>query len=560
MKTVSTVRLTGVIIALIQSSISVSAQTPNPFVRNIYTADPSAHVWSDGRLYVYPSHDIEPPQGCDLMDKYHVFSTDDMINWTDHGEILGAADVDWGREEGGFMWAPDCAYKNGMYYFYFPHPSGSGDQWNSTWKIGVATSTEPASNFEVQGYIEGLKSMIDPTVFVDDDGQAYLYYGGGGVCEAGKLKDNMVEIDGAVKTMTGLVDFHEGSWVHKYNGMYYLSYADNNPVGGNQLRYAVSNNPLGPWTYKGVYIQPTGSPTNHGSIVEYKGQWYAFYHNSLLSGHPWLRSICVDPLFYNADGSIQIIEQSREHGTPYAEHPAAIPGTIEVEDYDQGGQGRSYSDSEKTNNGNAYRMSEGVDVEMNSPGNYNVGWTNGGEWLEYTVSISETSLYTIKTIAASPNTNSKIRFKLDGNDITNSIIIPNTGGWQSYREISAPGVNLEAGTHILQLFEETGGFNLDKIIIEKEELVTSVTDDQSHSLFNIYPNPAATQVTIEFARQTSSITQASVFDLTGRLIKTFINNQNEKRFPLNISSLNPGSYILTIYSRNTIQSQKLFIK
>jgi arabinoxylan arabinofuranohydrolase len=559
MKTAPKVRLIGVISGLLLSSIFVVAQTPNPFVRNIYTADPSAHVWSDGRLYVYPSHDIEPPQGCDLMDKYHVFSTTDMINWTDHGEILGAADVEWGREEGGFMWAPDCAYKNGMYYFYFPHPTGSGDQWNSTWKIGVATSTEPASNFEVQGYIEGLKSMIDPTVFVDDDGHAYLYYGGGGVCEAGKLKDNMMEIDGSMKTMTGLVDFHEGSWVHKYNGVYYLSYADNNPTGGNQLRYAVSNNPLGPWTYKGVYIEPTGSPTNHGSIVEYKGQWYAFYHNSLLSGNPWLRSICVESLFYNADGTIQMIEQSREHGTPYAEHPFVIPGTIEAEDYDQGGQGKSYSDSEKTNNGNAYRMSEGVDVEMNSPGNYNVGWTNGGEWLEYTVDVAETSLYTIKSVAASPNTNSKISFKLDGNNITNSITIPNTGGWQSYREISATGVSLEAGTHILQLFEETGGFNLDKIIIEKEELVTSVTDDLHHSSFNIYPNPATTQVTIDLTEPTSSIAQASIFDLTGRLIKTFINNQNEKHFPLNISSLNPGCYILTIYSRRATQSRKLFI-
>jgi arabinoxylan arabinofuranohydrolase len=560
MKTVSIVRLIGIIIILIQSGISIIAQTPNPFVRNIYTADPSAHVWSDGRLYVYPSHDIEPPQGCDLMDKYHVFSTDDMINWTDHGEILGAADVEWGREEGGFMWAPDCAYKNGTYYFYFPHPTGSGDQWNSTWKIGVATSTEPASNFEVQGYIEGLKSMIDPTVFVDDDGQAYLYYGGGGVCEAGKLKDNMMEIDGSMKTMTGLVDFHEGSWVHKYNGVYYLSYADNKPTGGNQLRYAVSNNPLGPWTYKGVYIKPTGSPTNHGSIVEYKGQWYAFYHNSLLSGHPWLRSICVDPLFYNADGTIQMIEQSREHGTPYAEHPFVIPGTIEAEDYDQGGQGKSYSDSEKTNNGNAYRMSEGVDVEMNSPGNYNVGWTNGGEWLEYTVDVSETSLYTIKTIAASPNTSSKIRFKVDGNEIANSITIPNTGGWQSYREISATGVNLEAGTHILQLFEETGGFNLDKIVIEKEELVTSVLDDLHHSSFTIHPNPATTQVTIGFTEPTSFIVHASIFDLTGRLIKTFINNQKENQLSLNISSLNPGCYIVTIYSHNTTQSRKLFIK
>src|SRR3954462_501382 len=93
----------------------INAQTlaPNPFIKSMYTADPSAHVWADGRLYVYPSHDIAPARGADLMDQYHVFSTADMVNWTDHGEILRASQVSWGRAEGGFMWAPDCAFKNG---------------------------------------------------------------------------------------------------------------------------------------------------------------------------------------------------------------------------------------------------------------------------------------------------------------------------------------------------------------------------------------------------------------------------------------------------------------
>lgn len=282
----------------------------NPFVRDIYTADPSAHVWADGRLYVYPSHDVAPPKGCDLMDRYHVYSTDDMIHWKDHGEILHSGQVPWGRKEGGFMWAPDCAYKNGVYYYYFPHPSGT--DWNKTWKIGVATSTKPASDFKVQGYIEGLESLIDPCVFVDDDGQAYFYYGGGGKCMGGKLKENMVAIDGEMQPMEGLVDFHEATWVHKRNGIYYLSYSDNYDKDGkhNRLCYAMSKSPLGPWEYKGVYMASTDSYTNHGSIVEYKGQWYAFYHNSSLSHHDWLRSICVDKLYYNPDGTIQLVKQT----------------------------------------------------------------------------------------------------------------------------------------------------------------------------------------------------------------------------------------------------------
>lgn len=287
----------------------------NPFIRGIYTADPSAHVWADGRLYVYPSHDIDPPRGCDLMDHYHVFSTDDMLNWTDHGEILCSDDVPWGREEGGFMWAPDCAYKDGIYYFYFPHPSGT--DWNSTWKVGVATSKYPDRDFKVEGYIEGLGdafSMIDPCVFIDDDGQAYFYYGGGSRVIGAPLKDNMTELAAEPVPMAGLKDFHEATWVFKRRGVYYLMYADNHQEPGkggqNQLRYATSSSPLGPWDYKGIILKPTGCDTSHGSIVKFKGQWFLFYHNCSISNQGNLRNICVDKLYFNEDGTIKEVVQT----------------------------------------------------------------------------------------------------------------------------------------------------------------------------------------------------------------------------------------------------------
>ncbi len=306
------------IVIVLLTVFGLAAQE-NPFIRHIYTADPSAHVWKDGRLYVYPSHDIDPPKGCDRMDRYHVFSTDDMVNWTDHGEILNASQVPWGRPEGGFMWAPDCAYKNGTYYFYFPHPSGT--EWNKTWKIGIATSNQPSSGFKAQGYLElgnDSHAMIDPCVFVDDNGKAYFYYGGGGRCKAAPLKKNMVELADSLVSMSGLVDFHEAAWVFKRKGIYYLTYADNNKVNGkgaNRLCYATSKHPLGPWTYRGVYLEPTGCDTSHGSVVKYKGQWYAFYHNSVLSGRGNLRSICFDKLFFNRDGSIQKVIQTGKLST-----------------------------------------------------------------------------------------------------------------------------------------------------------------------------------------------------------------------------------------------------
>ncbi|GIO56409.1 family 43 glycosylhydrolase [Paenibacillus cineris] len=294
----------------------------NPVITSIYTADPSAHVWEDGRIYIYASHDIDPPRGCDLMDAYHVFSSDDLVNWVDEGEILHSRDVAWGRPEGGFMWAPDCAYKDGTYYFYYPHPSGS--DWNDTWKIGVATSDKPSSGFVDQGYIEGLGgfAMIDPCVFVDDDSRAYMYYGGGSKCQGGELGEDMMSIKGSMQDMTGLEDFHEAAWVFKRGGLYYLTYADN-LEDNNRMRYATSRHPLGPWTYQGIFLEPTGCSTTHGSVVEYKGQWYLFYHNQDISGHGNLRSVCIDSLHFNEDGTIQTVVQTKNSVKPVGEAPEA---------------------------------------------------------------------------------------------------------------------------------------------------------------------------------------------------------------------------------------------
>jgi arabinoxylan arabinofuranohydrolase len=453
-----------VLLALILTAFFSEAQNlaPNPFIKSMYTADPSAHVWADGRLYVYPSHDIAPARGADLMDQYHVFSTADMVNWTDHGEILRASQVPWGRAEGGFMWAPDCAFKNGTYYFYFPHPSGT--EWNTTWKIGIATSTSPASGFTVQGFIPGLESLIDPCVFVDDDGQAYFYYGGGGVCKGGKLNANMMQIDGAMQNMQGLVDFHEATWVHKRNGIYYLSYADNHDVGDahNQMQYATSTSPLGPWTPRGVYIDPTDSYTDHGSIVEYKGQSYAFYHNSSLSGDDWLRSICVDKLFYNADGTIQKVIQTKGHGTPFGGTARAIPGTIQAEDYDVGGPAVSYADSDPANSGGQYRTTEGVDIETCGEGGFNVGFINSGEWMEYTVNVASTGTYTLNLRVATETTPSSIRVEFGGVDKTGVMTVPVTGGWQTYTTISK-SVSLTAGQQFMTVRMSGGAFNFNHI-------------------------------------------------------------------------------------------------
>ncbi len=298
---------------------SLSVNLPkNPFITDIYLADPSAHVWKingEDVLYLYPSHDIDPPRGCDRMDRYHVFSTTDLVNWKDHGEIFNSQQVEWGRPEGGFMWAPDAAYKNGKYYFYYPHPSGT--DWNHTWQVGVAVSDRPDGGFKDLGPMKGITehdAMIDPCVFVDKDGKAYMYYGGGGRCMAARMNKDMTDLAEPLRPMEGLTDFHEGTWVHRRGDTYYLSYADNhaeNGRGANRMHYATSKSPLGPWKYRGIFLLPTGCDTTHGSIVEYKGQWYIFYHNQAISGRGNLRTVCVDKLYYNADGTIRLVEQNK---------------------------------------------------------------------------------------------------------------------------------------------------------------------------------------------------------------------------------------------------------
>jgi hypothetical protein len=437
--------------AIIMGNV-VMAATPsraaNPFITSIYTADPSAHVWADGRVYVYPSHDMDPARGCDLMDRYHVFSTADMVNWRDEGEILRASQVSWGRKEGGFMWAPDCAYRNGTYYFYFPHPSET--RWNDTWKIGVATSSKPASDFKMAGFIPGLGgfAMIDPAVFMDTDNQAYIYFGGGSHCQGAKLKDNMMELDGPLQDMTGLEDFHEATWVFKRKELYYLTYADNFP-GKNRMHYATSSHPLGPWIHRGIYLEPTGCDTTHGSVVEYKGQWYQFYHNQSISGRGNLRTMCVDKLNFNDDGTIQMVVQTKEGVPAVGPAPGADPATVKygAESAVMANGAQVEDDPAATDGKSARRLHlKNASLQFNQ-----VGCNHGGR--------------TTLAIHYATAENAKLKLLVNGEDFS-FINAPPTGNWGSYTGQAFLTVPLGAGaTNTIQLVGGHGGVDVDYITI-----------------------------------------------------------------------------------------------
>jgi GH43 family beta-xylosidase len=289
------------------------ASAQNPLITNQFTADPSARVLN-GRLYVYPSHDIKAAPGRGragwfVMEDYHVFSSANLTDWTDHGMIVSQTAVPWADPASYSMWAPDCIARNGKYYFYFPtttKPETLGGR--GRFAIGVAVSDKPAGPFKIQP--EPIKGVlgIDPNVFIDDDGQAYLYWSQGNIFAA-KLKANMLEIEGEVQALADLPvkGLKEGPYLYKHKGTYYLTYPHvENKI--ERLEYAISKSPLGPFKFTGVIMDenPTGCWTNHHSIIEYNGQHYLFYHsNDLSPNFDKNRSIRADSLFFNADGTIK---------------------------------------------------------------------------------------------------------------------------------------------------------------------------------------------------------------------------------------------------------------
>jgi hypothetical protein len=289
---------------------SINSFAQNPIIRNQYTADPSARVF-DGKVYLYPSHDILAVEGKGrpgwfCMEDYHVFSSGNLTDWTDHGVIVSQDKVPWVNSKFYAMWAPDCIFRNGKYYFYFPAPAKDTTLGRGFF-IGVAVSDKPYGPFNPQTEpIKGVRG-IDPDILIDKDGQAYLYYAARNIYVA-KLKENMLEIASKPEVIQGLPDkgLKEGPFVFERKGIYYLTYPHVQDT-TERLEYAMSDNPLGPFKVAGVLMDAApGCWTNQNSIIKYKDQWYLFYHHNDLSPHfDKNRSVRIDSLFFNDDGTIK---------------------------------------------------------------------------------------------------------------------------------------------------------------------------------------------------------------------------------------------------------------
>ncbi len=295
-----------------------AASAVNPIVTHKYSADPNAFVWQD-RLYVMCSHDLAGQKGFEMND-YVLLSTDDLVNWTDHGDVFtGGKDVTWCWN----LYAPGVAQRNGRIYLYYPNSGGP---------IGVAVAdrpegpyTDPLGRHLIGREMPGCDAcwVFDPAAFVDDDGRAYLYFGGNGetMARAVRLNDDMISVqlpgimmkasrDGG--EATGMPSFFEASYLHKHNGKYYFSYSANFPDRGASIDYAIGDTPLGPFVWKGAILPNWAENSwnnNHHSIVDFRGKTYIVYHSRLLTnrqgrGNIYERSVCIDELRYNADGTI----------------------------------------------------------------------------------------------------------------------------------------------------------------------------------------------------------------------------------------------------------------
>ena len=393
-------------LALLLLCIPIYSIAQNPFILNQYTADPTARVFN-GKVYVYPSHDIPTPvkkigrKDWFCMEDYHVFSSENLSDWTDHGVIVSQNKVNWVDSTAYNMWAPDCISRNGKYYFYFP--AGVKANIGRGFGVGVAISDKPYGPFTPQA--EPIKNVhgIDPNVFIDKDGQAYLFWASGKFFWA-KLKDNMLELASEGQELVGLpkVGLIEGPFLFERNGIYYMTYPHvQNKI--ERLEYAFSDKPSGPFKFGGVLMDESASGcwTNHQSVVNFKNQWYLFYHNNDLSPKfDKNRSIRADSLFFKTDGTIRkVIPTLRGVGLTDATHK------IQIDRYSlisEKGASVSFLDS------------------LNYFGGWKIGLTSKDAWIQYnSVDFGKNKLNKINVRAIS-KTEGTVQIRL--NDINGPVI------------------------------------------------------------------------------------------------------------------------------------------
>ncbi len=318
-----------------QESTSASSDTVkearvgNPVITEKYTADPAAMVYND-TVYLYAGHD-ECPHNHNfyVMNEWLIYTSTDMVNWTERAAVPVSI-FEWAR---GDAWAAHVMEKNGKFYWFVTvthatipgkaigvavadHPLGP---WKDALGKALITNDMTAAPFQIDAGNGQKRDMdwddIDPALFTDDDGQSYVFWGNTN-CYYAKLKDNIIELDGDIIKIEGLPNYTEAPWVHKKGDWYYLSFAYQFP---EKTAYAMSKSITGPWEFKGILNELAGNcNTNHQAVLEYKGKDYYIYHNGgvPLHGMSFRRSVCIDYLHYNQDGTLKRVVMTTEGVDP----------------------------------------------------------------------------------------------------------------------------------------------------------------------------------------------------------------------------------------------------
>ncbi|WP_163276169.1 family 43 glycosylhydrolase [Cellulomonas iranensis] len=419
---------------LLPVALTSPAAADNPIVQTMYTADPAPLV-HDGRLYVYTSHDEDGSTYFTMKD-WRVFSTTDMANWTDHGSPMGLATFAWAEAD---AWAGQVVERDGKFFFYVPVKQRGGGM-----VIGVGVSDSPTGPFrDAIGRPLVGNGEIDPTVMIDDDGQAYLYWGNPNLWYV-KLNRDMVSYSGSPTriplttagfgTRPGNVAnrptlYEEGPWVYKRDGTYYNVFAAE--CCSEFIGYSTAPGPTGPWTYRGTVMPKQGSSfTNHPGVVDYRGRSYFFYHNGALpGGGGFTRSVAVEQFTYGADGSIPLMNMT-----------TAGPPQIEP------------LDPYVTQQAETVAWASGVETERATEGGLNLAFIGDGDWVRVKGVAFGSGAASFSARVASATSGGRIEVRLDGasGPVVGTCTVPGTGGWQTWTTVTCP-VSGATGTRDLVL-------------------------------------------------------------------------------------------------------------
>ncbi len=428
----------------------ITARADNPIVQTIYTADPAPLVHND-RVYLYTTHDEDVlVDNFFTMRDWRCYSSVDMVNWTDHGIVASLNTFKWVGNNG--AWAPQAIYRNGKFYLYCPiHMKG----------IGVAVSDSPFGPFTDplgKPLISSGSGDIDPTVFIDDDGQAYLYWGNP-YLKYVKLNENMTSYSGRIEEINLTVEnfgkrsnterptsYEEGPWFYRRDNLYYMVFAGG-PI-SEHIAYSTSNSPTGPWKYRGV-IMPTqgGSFTNHAGVIDFKGKSYFFYHNAALSGGGGFnRSVCVEQFSYNTDGTFPTINMSTN---------GPLPAT-NLDPYD-------------TVQAETICWESGVETEVCSEGGMMVTSISNGDYIKVkSVDFgSGADLFKVRAVSGSSGGTIELRLGSQTGKLVGSCSISGIGGWNTWQTFQCDISDCSGVNDLFLVFKGSGEpFRLNWYIFE----------------------------------------------------------------------------------------------